>query len=528
MKIQIPEIPPEDEKNPTVNMLIETLWMCSRVIQEQGEQINLLKDEIAKLKGQKPRPKLPPSKTADDAKNKSSSKNNLNYSRMRKHKKKEQRIIQPNHIPEGSIFKGYEDFYIQDLRIESVEIQFRLSVYLAPDGSRVRGELPSEYRHGHFSAELIAYCLSQYHQCQVTEPLLHQHLYEIGIDISAAQLSNLLIKNKESFHNEKHEILKAGLANSKYLNADDTGSRHLGKNGYCTAIGSHLFTYFESSYSKSRINFLQVLQGNLSLYCLSDEALNYALEQGIGLKALEKLEKSKRRQFLDFNAVEAFLNHKKIRTKNDIKITIEALLFGGLLKLGINPNILTISDGARQFEVFNHGLCWVHEERHYRKLIPVSELERIEIETIRSEIWDYYDALKKYKEKPDLLQQSELKKRFDLIFNKEYKSSTLCELMARTRSRKEGLLLVLKFPFLPLHNNDCERDIREYTKRRKISGSTRSDEGRRARDTFASLKKTCMKLGIAFYDYLKDRLIDGDQIPRLAELIAKKSYAFSS
>jgi len=40
---------------------------------------------------------------------------------------------------------------------------------------------------------------------------------------------------------------------------------------------------------------------------------------------------------------------------------------------------------------------------------------------------------------------------------------------------------------------------------RKISGGTRSDLGACCRDDFASLKKTCRKLGISFWDYLGDR-----------------------
>jgi hypothetical protein len=48
--------------------------------------------------------------------------------------------------------------------------------------------------------------------------------------------------------------------------------------------------------------------------------------------------------------------------------------------------------------------------------------------------------------------------------------------LSNTKSRKEGLLLLLKYPFIPLHNNDSERDIREYVKKRKISGSTRSEK----------------------------------------------------
>ncbi len=55
---------------------------------------------------------------------------------------------------------------------------------------------------------------------------------------------------------------------------------------------------------------------------------------------------------------------------------------------------------------------------------------------------------------------------------------------------KAALLLVLKRPELPLQNNLSERDIREYVKVCKSSGSTRSDEGRRCRDKFTSFKNT--------------------------------------
>ena len=72
---------------------------------------------------------------------------------------------------------------------------------------------------------------------------------------------------------------------------------------------------------------------------------------------------------------------------------------------------------------------------------------------------------------------------------------------------------------LPLHNNLSESDIREYVKRRKISGSTRSDEGRRCRDTFASLKKTCRKLGISFWQYLRDRVSRSNAIAPLDEAV---------
>ena len=102
-------------------------------------------------------------------------------------------------------------------------------------------------------------------------------------------------------------------------------------------------------------------------------------------------------------------------------------------------------------------------------------------------------------------------------------SAAINDLLKNTLSRREGLLKVLDYPGISLHNNDSERDIREYVKKRKISGSTRSQLGRQARDTFASLKKTCKKLGVCFWDYLRDRTGQFGQIKPLCDLIAKKA-----
>ncbi len=83
--------------------------------------------------------------------------------------------------------------------------------------------------------------------------------------------------------------------------------------------------------------------------------------------------------------------------------------------------------------------------------------------------------------------------------------------------------MVLDRPDIPLHNNLSERDIREYVKKRKISGSTRSEAGRRCRDTFTSLKKTCRKLGVSFWDYLYDRVSKAGKITPLPDLIRARA-----
>ena len=91
--------------------------------------------------------------------------------------------------------------------------------------------------------------------------MLWEQLDQLGIDISAGQISRILTEGKDAFHEEKAELLPAGLDVSSYVQVDDTGARHQGHNGFCTHVGNEWFASFESTDSKSRVNFLEVLRG---------------------------------------------------------------------------------------------------------------------------------------------------------------------------------------------------------------------------------------------------------------------------
>jgi hypothetical protein len=128
-----------------------------------------------------------------------------------------------------------------------------------------------------------------------------------------------------------------------------------------------------------------------------------------------------------------------------------------------------------------------------------------------------------YKVNPPPAEAKRLGQVFDEIFTTQTYSTSLNKALKRICLKKSELLLVLRTPEIPLHNNLSENAIRKYVKRRKISGGTRSAAGRRSRDTLTTLKKTCRKLGLSFWQYLHDRLNKIGFGPNLADLIRCRS-----
>ena len=182
-------------------------------------------------------------------------------------------------------------------------------------------------------------------------------------------------------------------------------------------------------------------------------------------------------------------------------------------------HMVTFSDGARQFDVFDHAQCWLHAERPLDKVIPVNEQQANAQYWCLNWFWDIYRDLKAFKAAPSEEMANRIRQGFDSLVHTQTNCSGLQAALGSLEVVKKELLLVLDDPTLPLHNNLSESQIREHVKRRKISGGTRSEAGRQCRDTFASLKKTCRQHGLSFWDYLTDRINGTGSFPRLADVI---------
>lgn len=346
---------------------------------------------------------------------------------------------------------------------------------------------------------------------------------EWNIDISAGQLNRILTEGNEKFHEEKSEVLKAGLSVANYIQVDDTGARHKGINGYCTFVGNALFSWFASTGSKSRINFLELLRAGENDYKLTDESFEYMARYRVAPWIREKLLIRTEKIFSDKSSWDKHISDLGILNKHYRRLVTEAALIGSVLEHGFDKSTVILSDDAGQFNIFLHALCWIHAERAVKSLIAINEQQQKEIDWARNEIWEIYDSLLTYKTGPNERAKIEITGRFDKFCDTKTSFHRLNIRLKKFCSNKEELLLVLERPEIPLHNNQSESDIREYVKRRKISGSTRSDDGRKCRDTFASLKKTAMKLKVGFWNYLIDRINNIGAILPLSQLVLDAS-----
>ena len=114
-----------------------------------------------------------------------------------------------------------------------------------------------------------------------------------------------------------------------------------------------------------------------------------------------------------------------------------------------------MSDGAGQFDIGEHALCWVHAERLVHKLDAFTEDRRVAKEAIRALIWQLYADLKAYaltslNGAPTPAAKLELSERFDTTFTTTTCFVLLNRQLERLHAEKAKLLAVLERPDVPL------------------------------------------------------------------------------
>lgn len=485
----------------------------AKLIQKQAEQISVfkqtvqdLKDEIARLTNTPKRPKFRPG--GGDPKSRSGKPGNstdngrTNSANKMAPKKVQQEVRVPAlDVPKGARFKGYQKYTVQELELIPKDVIYKLEVWQAPDGTIIRAMLPKEAQGSHFGCQLRA-LLHNLYALGMTEPGLFDLLKGAGIEISEGQVHNILMNESKKYAQESEKILSAGLQEAPYIRTDDTGAKHQHKSGYCTHIGGEYFSYFKTTPSKSRSNFLKLLLQGKEGYLINEAFIWHLFQSGINDDLLNHFEEYVGKTYRSKKGLNRLLNHLGIESKKLCLQCLEAGLVGFISENILKPGQVLLSDRAGQFAVFDHAGCWVHMERPLRKLAVATPEAEQELAQVREAIWKLYDKLKEaaltQTGKEDVYQL------YDQLTAMHSISPGINKVLAAFAQYREEMLKALDHPGLPLHNNDSERDIRGVAKRRNISGTTKSEEGRAFRDGIITLKQTCARLGISFWGYLTE------------------------
>jgi len=495
-----------------------------------------LRDEVARLKGLPPRPPSRPS-GMEQATQPGTAGQDAKCPKPPRGAKRDRdavtaEIVVKVPVPAGSRFKGYEDILVRDLRLSAEVIRYRRERWLLPSGETVLADLPAGIVGG-FGPELRRFVLALHAQGQVTTERLTALLDGIGVEISKRQVVRLLAEPLDGFVAEDQDVLRAGLATARWVTVDDTAARHAHKDGFTTQVGDDRFTVFRTGPSKSREAFLSLLRAGHTDYVVNAAALDTMRGHGLSGQVVALLDAHPAKLFADAPAWAAHLARLGIDalavTPDPVQIATQGALWGAVCHHGLlTPDAASgaagtviVSDGAGQFRVGLHALCWVHAERLVHKLVPATPEQRQAVEVTRALIWWLYADLKAWTRDPCPRRAAALRARFDRIFRRQTDYATLDRLLARLHRRKHELLHVLRHPEIPLHTNGSENDIRACVTKRKISGGTMSTAGRTTRDVMLGLMKTCGKLKVSFFRYLGDRLhVPGTvSIPPLPDLV---------
>jgi len=524
----------------TLLQLIEELHADNERLKTEVQK---LRDENNLLKGEQPKPKITPSKkenkdTSSEKERKDREPKKEKKSKAKKHKIKIDRsevcYVDKNILPKDAEFKGYQVVTVQELIIKTDNVEYKKEVYYSPSQKKTYlAQLPTGIQGG-YGPGLISFIYAQKYVSNVSEPKIEEFLKNVGTFISQPTISRFLTKDLEYFHEEKTDIFLSGLSSTVFQQIDDTGAKVNGENQYVQIICNPYYTAFFTVPKKDRLSVLDILAGKKERnYYFNEKAFDLLKTFRLSQKVIKELRSQVADKILDNNQMKNVLENlfpKPGSGKNQCIRIKEAGAIAAYHNQTDFPIIsVLLCDDAPQFKylTWELGLCWVHDGRHYKKLQPIVPLNKEKVDDFLNVYWDYYAKLLQYKENPTQDRAEELSEEFNQLFSTKTVYGILDDRISKSKTKKTELLLVLKYPELPLHNNNSELGARAEKRKQDVSLHTKTKEGTKAKDTFMTIVETAKKLGVSAYEYIFDRVSKKYQLPYLSSLIDAKGMSSS-
>ena len=552
MRDKIYHINPEqledvEELRQMLTILLNHVEKVESELLQALEKIGLLEDEVNKLKGEHGKPVFKPNKESSRKKAKGKKPRRRNNKRGGKKGKTviDREIIckvDKDKLPPDAVFKGYDEHIQQDIEIKRKNTLYKVEVYYsAIEKKTYRAIIPQNGR-GMYGSGVKTWLNMLNRSCDTTQSRLKLLFNSLGISISTGSINNYLLEPKQWVLDEQKEVLRAGLTSGEYAQIDGTKSVERGVSKATQIICGADFTVFYTKDNKKRLSVLEALQGIVKGegvlkygYNENTEEMLVALNVSPGIRQKIKEifgNKSKEGIFEWKGDKDAFEKQMrafapKIMAKKNIYARVmESFALSYYFMQDEFPVVeYLISDDAPEYKKLAkiiHGLCWVHDARYYKKLIPKIERHKDILSNVMEQYWDFYDTLIAYKEGSKEYQQLHkelIKQKFDKIFNQTTNYFQVNECLKRTRKNKDKLLAVLDNPALPLHNNAAELGARRIVRKRDISLHSWSVTGTLVRDAFMSIVETCLKLNVSPINYILDRTTGEYSMPAISSLL---------
>jgi hypothetical protein len=497
--------------------------------------VQQLRDELARLKGEQGKPQVRPQVRQDRSSERERPKETAPTPPVPPIPpvpvvaREEIVRLDRTRLPATAEHAGYEDFVVQDIVFQAEVVRYRREAFRDPTtGARWVAPLPAGIT-DHFGPQVKALALDLYAVGGMSEPAILTVLRSVGLRLSAGTLSAWLVSDLAPLHAEAAAIYQAGLASAPFQQIDDTLTRLNGENHHCQVVCNPCYTSYHTTPTKDRLAIVDVLRpGQEGTYRCDSSALAWLERVGVRARV--------RRDLADALPQETLLGHSQLRDLLDERLAhlgtqtrsriFDALAIAAYHHQTDLPVVdLLLSDEAGQFVgvTEEHALCWVHDARHYTRLIPLTWEHQALWTSFRRLYWAFYAALLAYRTQPTAEEATRLRAWFVVLFSTVTGYAALDDRIAKTLAHQTELLAVLTHPELALHNNACELGVRRRVRKRDVSFGPRTAAGAKTWDTLHTLAATAQLHGVNLLHYLQDRLSGACRLPSLASLVTARA-----
>jgi len=244
------------------------------------ETVQQLRDEIAILKGQKPRPQIAPSRLEQPAPRSPLPRaTNARVCKTSEERAAHHYPRNPHSLPGPARRVGFQGLRsLHRPRIGDSCGGHALPPRAHRDGRRqtLLAPLPADVLPGQTFGPNPSVMSAPVPPQPRHPAVVAGRIAQRGILISAGQINHILTEGKGVFHSREGELLPAGLAGAPYLRWTTPVPGTRARNGYGPPLSAtSFFAYFASTDSKSRLNFLTVLRGAHRDYVINEVAVAY-------------------------------------------------------------------------------------------------------------------------------------------------------------------------------------------------------------------------------------------------------------